>query len=146
MSGPSLLLLFSGGGVPLSSAELVLLSWATPLPILLRWGEPVAAQLNWEMYLGEDVTPIVFREVPGGPITGWTIAVTFKNAAGSPVITKTATISDGPDGVFSWTMAHADTAGLPAGDYTYDCRRTDSGAVTELLIGRLTLLQPVGGP
>ncbi len=129
-----------------AAAEPVVLLWSVAPPVILRWSQPVAAQQNWEMYLGEDVSPVAFPEVPGGPITGWTLALTVRNSAGSIVITKTPSVADGPNGIFTWTFSNADTSSLPAGDYSFDIRRTDTGFVTELLIGRLTLQQPVGTP
>ena len=134
-----------GSPAPIPSLEpddFLILRWDAPTPVL-RWAEDVAAQINWSVFIGRDTVILCPPEVPGGPITGWTIVVTIRDATGASVLTPTVTIVDGPNGVFSFPIARADTLTLPAGQYTYDAARTDSGSYTELLIGQLTLLTPV---
>ena len=105
----------------------------------------MAAIRNWVMFLGEDVTVISPPEVPGGPITGWTLALTIANAAGVVVITKVPTIADGPNGIFTFAIAHSDTASLAVGQYPYDVSRTDTGSDTTLLTGTITMSRRGGG-
>lgn len=105
----------------------------------------MAAIRNWTMFLGEDLTVIAGPEVPGGPITGWTLALTVADGSGATVIAKTPTISDGPNGIFTFTISHADTLALGVGQYPYDVSRTDTGSDTVLLTGTITLSKRGGG-
>lgn len=83
-------------------------------------------------------------------ITGWTISFMVKvnpnNADASAVISKTATISDGSNGVASVAILRADTISgstvlVPAANYYYALTRTDSGSNTLLVYGTLTMSQ-----
>ena len=123
----------------------VILSWSSAVTPILTWAQVVAEEQNWKMFLGEDVTATVNPEVPGGPITTWTLALNIANGAGVVVITKTPTIADGPNGIFTFNIAHADTGALGVGQYNYDVSRTDSGSDTVLLTGTITMSKRGGG-
>lgn len=80
---------------------------------------------------------------PGTPqdITGWTVQFIL-HASGSTtaLITKSATITDGPGGQLSVSLAAADTASLAGGNYFYRIERTNSGSDEVLTYGPLLLL------
>ena len=96
-----------------------------------------------EFFRGEDVV-LDFELTPVIDCTGWAITLKVADTLGGSVqLTKTATITDGPRGRFRVTIASADTASLSAGRYTWDCRRTDSGAKATLAHGELDLRREV---
>jgi hypothetical protein len=96
-------------------------------------------------FRGEDVT-VDFQMTPPADVTGWAISFTLKDTLGGttqngfPLI---ATLVDGPRGRFRVAIASALTAGLAAGRYVWDCRRTDGGNKTTLADGYLDLRQEV---
>ena len=98
---------------------------------------------NFSFFRGEDVV-LDFQHSPMEDITGWTIALKVADTLGGTVqFTKNATITDGPRGQFRVTIASADTASLTAGRYTWDARRTDSGAKATLAHGEIDLRREV---
>lgn len=76
-------------------------------------------------------------------ITGWTLQ--FKLAAtkgGANVLSIAATVTDGPNGVFTVTSAAAGTSALGITVdtvYQYEIRRTNSGSNTRVAWGPATL-------
>jgi hypothetical protein len=101
----------------------------------------VASHISF--FRGEDVV-LDFEMTPLADVTGWAITLKVADTLGGAVqLTKTATITDGPRGRFRVTIASADTASLSAGRYTWDCRRTDSGAKATLAHGELDLRREV---
>jgi hypothetical protein len=94
-------------------------------------------------FRGEDIT-LNFQMTPVQDITGWTITLKVANTlAGTIEITKTASVTNGPAGQFTCSIANADTASLPVGRYVWDCRRVDSGYRSTLADGYITLRQEV---
>jgi len=108
----------------------------------------MASIANISFYKGEDVTLTVTMS-PITNITGWTIQFTVRKAYGdaTALITKTTgagiAITNATNGVFTVTIASADTSGLEQRAYVYDISRTDAGNRTVLTIGNLTLLPKV---
>jgi hypothetical protein len=103
---------------------------------------------NISFYKGEDVTLTVTMS-PATNITGWTLAFTVKQKYGDAiaVVSKSTssgiTITDAVNGVFTVTIASADTNLLDQQGYVYDIQRTNAGNRTVLAIGNLTLLPEV---
>jgi hypothetical protein len=98
---------------------------------------------NLSFFRGEDIT-LDFHMQPPEDITGWTISFEMAAglaSAGSPAVTKAASIVDGPRGIFRVALASADTSGLTVGRYIWDCRRTDAGNKATLADGYLDLKQ-----
>jgi hypothetical protein len=94
-------------------------------------------------FRGEDIT-LDFQMTPPSDITGWAITLKVADAlGGSVLVTKSASIVDGPRGRFRVTLASADTATLAVGRYVWDARRTDSGNRATLADGTLDLRQEV---
>jgi hypothetical protein len=117
--------------------------------ISLTGTKNVATQANIEFYKGEDVVLTVSMS-PTTNISGWTLAFTLKKlyTDNTPVFTKTTggggiTITDSVNGVFTITIASADTSGLDLRAYAFDIQRTNAGNRTVLTIGNLTLLPEV---
>jgi len=108
----------------------------------------MAANANISFYRGEDVTLTVTMS-PATNITGWTLQFTVRKAYGdaAALITKTTgagiTITDATNGVFTVSIASADTLDLEQRAYVFDIQRTNSGNRTVLTIGNLTLLPEV---
>lgn len=101
----------------------------------------VASHLSF--FRGEDIV-LDFALTPLVDISGWNITLKIADVLGGTVqVTKTASLTDGPRGRFRVTLASADTASLAVGRYTWDCRRTDSGARATLAHGELDLRQEV---
>jgi hypothetical protein len=110
----------------------------------LEAGAAMSITSNLSFFRGEDITLQFQMSPPNTDITGWTI--TFKiatNLGGTVQITKTATVLDGPRGVFQVSIANTDTATLTVGRYVWDCRRTDTGNRATLADGYLDLRQEV---
>lgn len=98
---------------------------------------------NLSFFRGEDVV-VDFQVSPMEDVTAWTVSFKVADTLGGTVqFTKSASIVDGPRGKFRVTIASADTASLSAGRYTWDCRRTDSGARATLAHGELDLRREV---
>jgi hypothetical protein len=108
----------------------------------------MAAIANISFYKGEDVTLTVTMS-PATTITGWTLQFTLRKQFGdaTALVTKTIgsgiTVTDATNGVFTVSLASADTSGLDLRAYVYDIQRTDSGNRTVLTIGNVTLLPEV---
>lgn len=102
-----------------------------------------ACSAYFVLHRGEDLT-LYFQLTPPADITGWTLSLKAMPALGGSVqFTKSATITDGPRGRFTFTLAAADTASLAVGRYSFDVRRTDSGNKATLADGVLDLRQEV---
>lgn len=108
----------------------------------------MATRSDFTFERGEDVTlTYTLLQADGVTrqnITGWTMTFRAGTAQyGAATITKTPTITDATNGVFTVQLASADTSGLTqdgiVGTYYYDVRRTDSGSRTELFEGILTV-------
>jgi len=79
-----------------------------------------------------DATPI--------DVTNWTIQLTVKtDPSGAPVLSKTATVTNGPAGTYTIAVAHAETL-LDPGTYVMDIWRTNSGMQTLMGYGNLIVL------
>lgn len=105
-----------------------------------------AAPLKLTAYLGEDRLFTCTHQTSSTDttvknITGWTITVTIKK--GATTITKSGTVVLGTAGTFTWPLAAADTVSLAVGDGAMDIQRTDSGSVTVMGIGTLSILPEV---
>jgi hypothetical protein len=109
-----------------------------------NWASPIMSiPSNISFFRGEDVV-LDFQLSPMEDISGWSITLKVADSlGGTVVITKSATITDGPRGKFRVTIASADTASLAAGRYTWDARRTDSGAKATLAHGEIDLRREV---
>jgi hypothetical protein len=101
-----------------------------------------------QFYAGED---IVIGGVlnPVVDITSWTLqfAVRAQLSQLPVAIIKTTTgggiiIVSGPASTFNIILNSTDTANLVPGAYFYDVQRIDVGHHRELVLGKLTLLQP----
>ncbi len=98
---------------------------------------------NVSFFRGEDLV-LDFQLSPIEDIASWTISLKVADSLGGTVqFTKSASITDGPRGKFRVTIASADTASLAAGRYTWDARRTDSGAKATLAHGEIDLRREV---
>lgn len=116
--------------------------------INLTVSEETATDLAVSFYIGEDGV-IEFQLLPVEDITAWALQFTVRAVAGvgpnlfQYTIGSGITITDGPNGRFTVTIASADTSGLsPAVDF-FDIQRTDATFRSELGIGTFTVLQPV---
>ena len=91
------------------------------------------------IYRGEDVV-LSFTMNPVVNITGWTITFQLREYDGTTeLLTKSASVTDGPNGVFTVALADDDTDALED-VYHYDVWREDPGAESVLAIGELTVL------
>jgi hypothetical protein len=85
-------------------------------------------------------------------VTGWTVVWTLRKRVGKTVVlTKTAALTDTTYGVFTVTLAEADTLAVSPSDeldagegYVWDLKRTDSGSNVVLARGTLDLLLNAG--
>src|SRR5579862_9901579 len=108
----------------------------------------MATIANISFYKGEDVTLTVTMS-PTTNIAGWTLQFTVRTSYGDPnaLLTKTTgsgiTITNAGSGIFTITIASADSSGLAQRAYVFDIQRIDSGNRTVLTIGNLTLLPEV---
>lgn len=57
--------------------------------------------------------------------------------------TFTANITDGANGIVVFSLSTSDTASLRSGSYVYDFQETNTGIVTTLLTGNLTVIGEV---
>jgi hypothetical protein len=116
--------------------------------VSLAGNKNMATTANIEFYKGEDDVLTVSMS-PATNITGWTIKFTVRKNYNDPtaLITKTVgsgiTVTDATNGVFTITIASADTSGLDLRAYAFDVQRTSAGNRTVLTIGNLTLLPEV---
>jgi hypothetical protein len=98
---------------------------------------------NIVFFRGEDIT-LNFQMTPPVDVTGWTITLTVKDTLGGTTqFSKSATIVDGPRGLWKVTIANGDTIALAVGRYVWDARRTDSGNKSTLADGYIDLRQEV---
>ena len=82
-------------------------------------------------------------------ITGWALSWMLKRRAtdvdASALIVKTTaagiTITDGPNGICTFTVTDENTAAVRAGFYVHELKRTDTGAETPLCEGTVVLRQ-----
>jgi hypothetical protein len=105
----------------------------------------VSVAQNLSCLAGEAVVLTVTMDTPpAGGISGWALAFYLKKAYTDAValVTKTSgsgiTVTDAVNGVFTVTLATADTDQTP-GNYVYDVWRTDSGQETALAHGRFSI-------
>lgn len=75
-------------------------------------------------------------------VTGWTIVITAKDASGRSVLNKNGTVTNGPLGLYTFSVTHADTLLSPA-NYALDIQRTDSGSETLMGLGTFTITREV---
>lgn len=75
-------------------------------------------------------------------ITNWTIKVMAKDNVGNTVLDKTASVTSGPSGTYSFAVAKADTLLTPA-TYYFDVWRTDSGNEKLMGYGSFTITPDV---
>lgn len=89
-------------------------------------------KISHMVFVGEDRTlTFTLRDQNTGVIqniTGWTLQWKLEPAQGQAAsVTKSGTVTDGPNGVCTVALAAADTAGLSGGNYFHHLDRTDSG-------------------
>lgn len=106
-----------------------------------------AAPLNLSAAKGEAVTFTCTHEVSGSDptvvdISGWTITVTAKDDSGTTVLGKSATVTSGPLGTYTFSVSHADMLLEPA-VYSVDIWRTDSGSETLMGYGKFRVTREV---
>lgn len=89
------------------------------------------------IYRGEDIT-LTFTMDPVVDITGWDIEFNVEMSGGQ-AITKTATVTNGPNGVFTVALLTTDTD-LRPGIYQYDAWRMDDGSSRPLAVGTFTIV------
>ena len=103
----------------------------------------MATTADIEFHKGEDVVITVTMD-PLVVVTGWTIQFKMRRAFDQTVlVTKSASLTNPTSGIFTITIARADTQALDARQYVYDITRTDSGQQAVLTIGNLNLLPEV---
>jgi hypothetical protein len=113
-----------------------------------------AAPLVLEAYKGEDYVARGTHKAsrsPGAPvvdISGWTMVFTVRALPTNTnhLLEATPAIVSGPAGTYTITLTAAETLALGVGQFHCDVWRTNSGAQTEMAVGRLTILQPVRNP
>lgn len=71
-------------------------------------------------------------------ISGWTIKVTARDSNGTVVLNKTASVTSGPAGTYSFAVTTADTKLTPYA-YPLDIQRTDSGSEKLMGLGKWTI-------
>jgi len=107
----------------------------------LRGHEDMAIRSDFEFYRGEDVAlEFVVLPVPVD-VSGQAIAWKMAAEEGEPaLLSRSAALTNPTGGVFTVSLARADTLDLPPGTYAWEARRTDPGANTVYACGRLDLL------
>jgi hypothetical protein len=75
-------------------------------------------------------------------ISGWTIKVMMRDNANNVVWDKTATVSNGPSGLYNFSVTHSDT-NIGFGTYAFDVQRTDSGSEKLMGFGTFQILPEV---
>jgi hypothetical protein len=92
-----------------------------------------------DFFVGEDKAlrwPVVDDFGVLIPITGWTIEFNlYPYKGGGSILTKPASIIDGPGGLCGVQMARGDTVGIVPGRWWYDLARTNAGSNTVLAYG-----------
>ncbi len=98
---------------------------------------------------------LTFRAAPQFDITGWAISFRVRlKVGGTSAIIKTVgsgiTITSGPRGIITIAIAVADTSSLTLSNalangegYVWEIARTDTGSVTTLADGTITLIQEI---
>lgn len=102
---------------------------------------------DFTVYRGAAPT-LNFTMTPTADITGWTIRFTVARALGSSakaIVSQTATVTNGPLGLFSVALTAGQTDLRPA-DYEYDVWRVDAGLEEPLALGTLTVADVVRLP
>jgi len=92
---------------------------------------------DFQIYRGEDVTVTV--TISGTNITGWNLKFYILQTTISKTVGSGITITDGVGGVFTITLARADTLTLLSDKYAYDIWREDIGAYRKLGHGSITV-------
>lgn len=106
---------------------------------------------NFEIYQGDDLAlEVTVKNADGTPkdLTGATIrwALHTTNKAAVPKLSKAIStgiaVTDAAGGVFTVTIARADTAALKAGVYYHEAEITDAASKrATVLTGKATILQ-----
>jgi hypothetical protein len=131
-----------------SVATALALAGSMATAVSLKGSINVATNANIGFYKGEDVVLTVTMS-PATNITGLSLTFTMRKQFNDvSILTKATggsgiTITDAVNGVFTITIASADTAGLDNRAYAFDIQRTNAGNRTVLTIGNLTLLPEV---
>lgn len=104
--------------------------------------------VNLQAYKGEDVTLNVSPSstVTSKDVTGWSISFQLKKLNSDSALLLgpiAATITNGPQGLFTVTITSAQLQSLAAGLYYYDVWRTDVSSNTALVEGRFSVLPSV---
>lgn len=105
----------------------------------------MSASLSLSLAKGETVTFAGVHQVSADDatpvnITGWTIVATVRRRNGTLLFpAKSATVTNGPAGQYTWSVARADTLALAPVDCRVDIWRTDAGSERQLALGRLAL-------
>lgn len=123
------------------------LSYDTQIDVELQHDDAMVPEQQISLIRATDNTIRARMRTPRD-ITGWAISFTVATALGAAAsITKTVgagiTITDGPSGIITITLAKSDTQSLTAGGYVWDVTRTDSGSRVCLARGELLLEQEV---
>ena len=71
-------------------------------------------------------------------ITGWAIRVKAQRKDGTVVLDTPATVTDGPNGKYTWSVSHT-VSNITTGLLKLDIFRSDSGFETPMVIGTLKL-------
>jgi hypothetical protein len=94
-------------------------------------------------HVGEDLV-ITFTATTPTPIAGWTLQLWIYNSrtdpqAGNPALftTANAAIMDPVKGIFTFTLAAANTSAIGVGNRWLQVRRIDSGENTVLAEGKV---------
>lgn len=109
---------------------------------------PYVAPLTVQVARGEDKTfnwthQTSATDTTAINITGWTITVVIKpTQAATAILTKTASITVGASGTYSWSVTHADTL-LPAQTWPLNVWRVDSGSATLMGSGTFQIVPEV---
>lgn len=101
----------------------------------------MATQQSISLYRGTEMT-LNFTMSPVVDITGWTILFTIAKALNSPnkLLSRAATITDGPLGKYSVALDADDTINVKPGSYFFDTWRTDADEESVLSIGSFVVL------
>lgn len=91
------------------------------------------------VYRGEDAT-LRFTMSPVVDITAWTLLFTARLSS-TLAITKTPTITDGPNGIMQFALLRDDTVAVSPGNYQYDVWRIDTNNQYPLAVGIFTVVR-----
>lgn len=102
----------------------------------------MAGKRDVEVAQGEDVTlTYTLLDTAGDPLdlTDWTMNWRAWTPGNENVLTKTVTLAGDPTtGVCTVALAAADL-GMAPGVYLYELRRTNTGSVTSVVVGRFVV-------